>query len=237
MVIDHAGSGLSSRRSSASRANVGGTPVTGGTPPGTPVWAVGRRRPPLDRSRDSQSGTGPDKPRRAATRHSCWTSAIMCMQRICGSATTRSATRPTTPARSPGFPISHRPARRPQTGWPTPPTNDAIYQIYDGVDGLWVSRADLGTALGNRAGIELSVQLPGRARGRFDASRIAAGGQCLRAGAMSRHLAGSPSDQRTGTVYAGWSDQFGVAVGPVDQQGPDVDHRSHTADPGDRRSG
>ena len=105
-----------------------------------------------------------------------------------------------------GSPASHRPVDdRNWLAYSRP--GDAIYQIYDGFDGLWVSRADLSGPLGIRSSLAFNFNnqiAPEDAAGQGSDSPYV------------RDDAAPPGgiavDQRSGTVYASWSDQHGIAV-------------------------
>jgi hypothetical protein len=110
-----------------------------------------------------------------------------------------------------GFPFSHRIiADRNWLAYSA--KDDAIYQVYDGLDALWISRADLGTPAGPAAALSFAFS-----------NRIAPDDRTGAAAALGapvyvrdRDGIGTPGgiavDQRTGVVYTSWSDQGGVAV-------------------------
>ena len=102
-----------------------------------------------------------------------------------------------------GSPVSHRPVD--DRNWLAySPRDDAIYQVYDGIDGLWVSRADLNTAAGSNTSLfdAVNVELAPEGQGRKSPYE--------RAGFFPP--GGIAADPRTGAVYVSWPDQFGIAV-------------------------
>jgi hypothetical protein len=105
-----------------------------------------------------------------------------------------------------GTPTSHRPID--DRNWLAySPVDDAIYQVYDGVDGLWVSRADLNTPAGPATSVFDAVNVevaPENAAGQGSESPY------IRAGVYPP--GGIAADPRSGAVYATWPDQDGVAV-------------------------
>jgi hypothetical protein len=113
-----------------------------------------------------------------------------------------------------GFPVSHR-IIDDRNGLAYSPKDDAIYQVYDGLDGLWISRADLGTPAGPTAALSFA----------FNNQIVPADPACAAGSSPACQGSDSPYvrndvntpggitvDQRTGTVYVSWSDQHGVAV-------------------------
>ena len=112
-----------------------------------------------------------------------------------------------------GSPTSHRPID--DRNWLTySAADDAIYQLYDGVDGLWVSRADVGGSAGPAASLfdAVNVQVaPEAAEGGGSDSPY------IRAGVFPP--GGIAADPRGGTVYASWPDQHGVAVAQSTDKG------------------
>jgi hypothetical protein len=106
-----------------------------------------------------------------------------------------------------GFPFSHRPAD--DRNWLAySRKDDAIYQIFDGLDGLWISRADLGGPLGSSAALSFAfnqqIAPEGAVGGGSDHPYVRGG---------IAPPGGIAVDQRTGAVYTSWSDQHGVAIG------------------------
>lgn len=105
-----------------------------------------------------------------------------------------------------GSPASHRPLDdRNWLAYSRP--DDAIYQIYDGFDGLWVSRADLGTALAENTALAspINVQVAPE-----DAAGVGSDSPYVRD--TFAPPGGIAVDQHSGTVYAAWPDQRGVAI-------------------------
>lgn len=82
--------------------------------------------------------------------------------------------------------------------------DDAIYQIWNGVDALYVARADVGGPLAEKAALMFSNNY------RVAAETAGLPGQYVRAD--TAWPGGIAVDQQTGTVYATWSDQNGIAV-------------------------
>lgn len=131
-----------------------------------------------------------------------------------------------------GTPGSHRPID--DRNWLAySAKDDAIYQVFDGVDGLWVARADLNTPAGPDTSLfdAVNVQIaPEDAAGRgndtpYVRDNVAPPG-------------GLAVDQRSGAVYATWPDQHGVAVAKSADKGlswslthiPGTSVTGHTSD-------
>lgn len=111
-----------------------------------------------------------------------------------------------------GSPVSHRPVDdRPWLAYSA--KNDALYQVYDGYDGLWVARADLGT-LGPAAALSFAFNneiAPESAVGNGSANPY------VRAGA--EWPGGIAVDPHSGAVYVSWADQFGLAIAKSTDEG------------------
>jgi hypothetical protein len=205
MVVDHAGRVYVSAIAGFP-GNVGGNPVTGGQQPGTPVWRS------LDGGRTwtvhPTANAGP-----FATNLGGGDSAVVLDKRDYVYATDLwlgddSISYSTDHAESfTGFPFSHRPAD--DRNWLAySPTDDAIYQIYDGLDGLWVSRADLNGPLGTAQ----ALTFPNNYQVAPETATATPPIDGVYARANIDPPGGIAVDPRNGTVYATWPDQDGVAV-------------------------
>lgn len=109
-----------------------------------------------------------------------------------------------------GSPVSHRMVG--DRNWLAySPKDDAIYQIWNGIDALYVARADVGGPLGEKAALTFAnnYRLAGEVPGLPE--------QYVRDN--SAWPGGIAVDQRTGTVYATWSDQNGVAIAVSEDKG------------------
>lgn len=193
---------------------IGGNPATGGIQPGTPIWRS------VDDGRHwtehSTASVGP-----YATNLGGGDSALVLDKRDYIYATDLwlgddSISYSTDHANTfLGSPISHRPLD--DRNWLAySPTADAIYQIYDGYDGLWVSRADLNGPIG----VNESLTFPNNYE---VAPESAATNVPSKLPTYARAGIGPPGgiavDPRNGTVYATWPDQFGVAVAKSTDKG------------------
>jgi hypothetical protein len=109
-----------------------------------------------------------------------------------------------------GSPVSHRMVG--DRNWLAYATkDDALYQIWNGVDGLYIARADLGTPLGEKAALSFTNNY------RVAGETVGVPGSYVRA--STAWPGGLAVDQREGDVYATWSDQDGVAIGRSGDQG------------------
>jgi hypothetical protein len=112
-----------------------------------------------------------------------------------------------------GTPVSHRPVD--DRNWLAySPHDDAIYQIYDGVDGLWVSRADLGTPAGGATSLfdDFNAEVAPE-----DAAGAGSDNPYVRENvAPPGGIAANPVN---GNVYATWSDQHGIAFATSTDEG------------------
>jgi hypothetical protein len=82
--------------------------------------------------------------------------------------------------------------------------DDALYQIWNGVDGLYVARADLGTPAGDLAALSFANN--------YRVAGEVAGVPGSYTRANTAWPGGIAVDQREGAVFATWSDQDGIAV-------------------------
>jgi hypothetical protein len=109
-----------------------------------------------------------------------------------------------------GSPVSHRMVG--DRNWLAYATkDDALYQIWNGVDGLYVARADLGGVAGHLAALTFANTY------RVAGETVGVPGSYYRAN--SAWPGGIAVDQREGAVYATWSDQDGLAVARSQDKG------------------
>ncbi|MDQ1711174.1 MAG: hypothetical protein QOE45_624 [Frankiaceae bacterium] len=102
-----------------------------------------------------------------------------------------------------GSPASHRMVG--DRNWLAYATkDDALYQIWNGVDALYVARADLGTPAGSLAALSFANNY------RVAGEMVGVPGSYTRADSV--WPGGIAVDQREGAVFATWSDQDGLAV-------------------------
>jgi hypothetical protein len=113
-----------------------------------------------------------------------------------------------------GSPVSHRLADD-RTWLAFSKKDQALYQVYDGLDGVYISRADLNTPLGPKAALVSAFN-----------QRIVAetpiSGPALDGLPVRQAVAppgGIAVDQRTGAVYVTYSDQKGVAFAVSSDKG------------------
>lgn len=109
-----------------------------------------------------------------------------------------------------GGPVSHRMVG--DRNWLAySPKNDAIYQVWNGVDGLYVARADLDGPLGEKAALSFANTY------RLAGELVGVPGSYVRA--QSLWPGGIAVDQKTGAVYTTWSDQEGLAFAVSQDKG------------------
>lgn len=128
-----------------------------------------------------------------------------------------------------GAPVSHRLADD-RTWLAFSPKDDQLYQVYDGVDGLYIARADLSTPLGARGALTFAFN-------NRIVAEVPVGSSSLDALPARQAVAppgGVAVDPRTGEVYASYADQDGVAIATSTDQGLtwQISHIPHSSSTG-----